>query len=243
MLSSLFDEYSLNARVRPALLAILSPTVFFYLAFPQLYKHLAGAMSIFVVFGLVTALAHFSRSMGKAAEKRLFSVWQGKPTTLILRHADDQIDAITKRRYRAFLTENIDGWVAPTQDEEFNDPRASDQSYESAVRWLLEYTRDQKRYTILFKENISYGFRRNCYGIKWVAVALTLIPIMVFIADWRIQDVALVNAGELTKLVSVCLSVFLFTWWAFVVKADWVRDAANAYAVRLLASCENNERI
>jgi hypothetical protein len=242
MLSNLFDEYSLNARVRPALLALLSPTIFSYLAFPPLYNIIAGAISIFVVFGLVTTLAHLSRSAGRAAEKKLFSAWGGKPTTIMLRHNDVDIDPITKTRYHAFLSERIDRWVAPTEENELNDPRKADQLYNSAVRWLLEYTRDKKRYPILFKENISYGFRRNCYGIKWLAVILALMPTIVVAVDLHIQNVSIVSVGNLTTWVSICFSVFLFTWWAFVVRAEWVRDAAKAYALRLLAACETDGR-
>lgn len=134
MLSSIFDEYSLNARVRPALLALLPPTIFVYLAFPQLYSLLAGGLSIFVVFGLVTALAHYSRSKGKAVEKELYSRWGGKPTTIMLRSADDRIDSITKRRYYEFLSNKIDGWSAPTLKDESSDPSKADEHYESAVR-------------------------------------------------------------------------------------------------------------
>jgi len=242
MLSNLFDEYSLNARVRPALLALLSPVLFLYLAFPQLYNLLAGAISIFVVFGLVTALAHFSRSQGKATENMLFSTWRGKPTTIMLRNTDDHIDPITKRRYHAFLAKEIDGWIAPTEEDELIDLQKADQSYDSAVRWLLEYTRDQKKYSILFKENISYGFRRNCYGIKWFAVVITLIPIILIAADLINHNFSILNINNLTKWISLCLSALLFVWWVFVVKAEWVRDAANAYAIRLLSSCDNTVR-
>lgn len=242
MLSSLFDEYSLNARVRPALLALLSLTVFSYLAFPQLYNVLAGAISIFVVFGLVTALAHFCRSAGRAVENKLFSAWGGKPTTIMLRHKDAHIDSITKTRYHEFLAKNIDSWVAPNEEDELHDPCKADQAYDSAVRWLLEYTRDQKRYPILFKENISYGFRRNCYGIKWLAAILALVPLMVVLVDLLIENVSIVSLGELTTWVSVCFSAVLFGWWVFVVREAWVKDAATAYAVRLLAACESDGR-
>jgi hypothetical protein len=36
---------------------------------------------------------------------------------------------------------------------------------------------------LLFKENISYGFRRNCYGIKWLSVILALLPLAAVFAD------------------------------------------------------------
>lgn len=242
MLSSLFDEYSLNARVRPALLAFLSVTVFSYLAFPQLYNLLAGAISIFVVFGLVTALAHFCRSAGRATENRLYSAWGGKPTTKMLRHRDSQIDPVTKRRYHEFLAKNIQNWIAPSEENESHDPLKADQAYESAVRWLLEYTRDQKRYAILFKENISYGFRRNCYGIKWLAALITLAPIIVLVVDMLIEQVSVFSIGAPITLVSASFSLILFCWWVFVVKEAWVKDAASAYAVRLLAACESDGR-
>lgn len=242
MLSSLFDEYSLNARVRPALLALLSVTVFSYLAFPQLYNLLAGAISIFVVFGMVTALAHFCRSTGRAAENKLYSAWGGKPTMIMLRHSDSQIDPVTKRRYHEFLAKNIENWIAPSEEEESQDPRKADQAYESAVRWLLEYTRDQKQYAILFKENISYGFRRNCYGIKWLAAIITLVPIIALVIDMLIEQVFIFSVGAPTTLASVTISLILFCWWVFVVKEPWVKDAATAYAVRLLAACESDGR-
>lgn len=242
MLSSLFDEYSLNARVRPALLALLSLTVFFYLAFPQLYNALAGAVSIFVVFGLVTALAHYCRSAGRNLENKLFSAWGGKPTTSLLRHRDTHIDSITKNRYHEFLTRNIVKLVAPSAEDELNNPQKADQAYDSAVRWLLEYTRDQKRYPILFKENISYGFRRNCYGIKWLAVMLTLVPIVAVVVDYFVVTKTVVDVGEPSVWLSICLSMILSCWWVFVVRESWVRDAATAYAIRLLAACETDGR-
>lgn len=123
MLSSIFDEYSLNARVRPALLALLSLTAFLYLAFPKLYTTLAGSVSIFVFFGLVTAIAHYCRDAGRNVESKLFLAWGGKPTTILLRHRDAYLDPITKNRYHEFLTRNIDQWVAPCAEDELNNPQ------------------------------------------------------------------------------------------------------------------------
>lgn len=242
MLSSLFDEYSLNARVRPALLAFLPAVVFLYLVFPQLYSVLAGAVSIFVLFGLVTVLAHFSRGAGKTAEQDLFRAWGGKPTTIMLRHRDAYLDPVTKSRYHRFLVKNIDGWVAPIAEEELNDPQKADEKYDSAVLWLLEYTRDQKQYPLLFKENISYGFRRNCYGIKWLSIILTLLPIAAVFADHIFDGITFIDINAPIVWVSACLSVLLACWWAFVVKDTWVKDAAIGYAARLLAACEADGR-
>jgi hypothetical protein len=242
MLSSLFDEYSLNARVRPALLALLPPVAFLYLVFPQLYGVLAGAAGVFVVFGLVTVLAHFCRSAGKTAEQKLFTAWGGIPTTIMLRHRDVYFDPITKGRYHRFVAKNIEGWAAPSAEEELHDPHEADKKYDSAVRWLLEYTRDQKQYPLLFKENISYGFRRNCYGIKWLAASLALLPIAVFIPNFVIDGSSYIDGSTPNAWVLICLSALMFFWWIFVVKDAWVKDAAIGYAVRLFAACEADGR-
>lgn len=242
MLSSLFDEYSLNARVRPALLALLPLVAFLYLVFPQLYGVLAGAVGILVVFGLVTLLAHFSRSAGMTAEQKLFTAWGGRPTTIMLRHRDIYLDSVTKGRYHRFLAKNIDGWAAPSAEEELHNPHRADEKYDSAVRWLLEYTRDQKQYPLLFKENISYGFRRNCYGIKWLSVVLALLPIATVFADVIFDGISYIDISAPTAWVSICLSALLFCWWVLVVKDAWVKDAAIGYAARLFAACEAASR-
>jgi hypothetical protein len=242
MLSSLFDEYSVNTRVRPALLAFLPPVVFLYLMFPQLYGVLTGAVGIFVVFGLVTVLAHFSRDAGKTAEQDLFTAWGGKPTTIMLRHRDAYLDSVTKSRYHRFLEKNIDGWVAPRAEEELNNPQKADEQYDSAVRWLLEYTRDQKRYPLLFKENISYGFRRNCYGIKWLSIVLALLPMAAIFADIIFDAICYIDVNAPAMWASACLSVLLSCWWDFVVKGTWVKDAAIGYAARLLSASEADGR-
>lgn len=242
MLSSLFDEYSLNARVRPALLALLPLVVFLYLVFPQLYGVIAGAVGVFVIFGLVTALAHFCRSAGGAAEQKLFKAWGGRPTTIMLRHKDVYLDPITKGRYHRFLAKNIDGWAAPSAEDELHDSLKADQKYDSAVRWLLEYTRDQKQYPLLFKENIGYGFRRNCYGIKWLSAILALLPIAAVITDFIYDGISYTDISAPTVWVSIFLSALMFCWWVLVVKVAWVKDAAIGYAVRLLAACEADGR-
>lgn len=220
------------------MLALLPIVAFAYLVFPQLYSTLAGAAGLFLVFGLVTAVAHFCRWAGRRAEKQLYSSWGGRPTTIMLRHRDSEIDSITKRRYHDFLARNISGWVAPSAGEEAEKPEIADQAYDSAVRWLLEHTRDKNQYAMLFKENISYGFRRNCYGIKWLAVAMAWLPVLLVIGDAFIGEVSVLSLESPTLWVSMFLSLGLFFWWAFVVNAQWVKDAAEAYALRLLSACE-----
>ena len=70
---------------------------------------------------------------------------------------------------------------------------------------------------------------------------LTLVPIIAVVVDYFIINKSF-DVGAPTAWVSVCLSVILTCWWVFVVREVWVRDAATAYAIRLLAACESDGR-
>lgn len=239
MLSNIFDEYSLNARVRPSLLALLPLIVATYVSFPVLYDIVATLLSIIVACGLITALAYFSRHQGRNTEKKLFSLRGGKPTTLILRHLDDTLDEHTKARYHKYLSEEIHEWSAPTIEDEQQNQDAADKLYDSAVRWLLEKTRDTKKYRLLFNENISYGFRRNARGIKWFGIACTFTAILLAISSIYPDTDYLDFRKYALELSSLIFSILMLIWWLIVVSYSWVRDAADSYALRLLAACEN----
>src|SRR5436853_2064942 len=145
--ASLFDAYGLRARLLPALLLVLPAAVVFSLLFPALYATLArvfGSLGV-VAVGLFF-LAHVIRARGRLLEKRLYSEWGGIPTTAWLRHRDDNLDSITKARYHRFLESRIDGLKMPSAESETNDPAAADKAYASAVKWLLEYTRNAKSF-------------------------------------------------------------------------------------------------
>ncbi|MEW8062186.1 MAG: hypothetical protein AB2758_20845 [Candidatus Thiodiazotropha endolucinida] len=241
MLSNLFDEYSLNARVRPSLLALLPLIIATYISLPALYNIVATLLSIIVACGFITALAHYSRHRGRKTEERLFSLWGGKPTTIILRHLDDTLDGHTKTRYQKYLTEQISGWSAPTIEDEQRSPDTADKLYDSAVRWLLEKTRDTKQYRLLFIENISYGFRRNARGIKWFGVMCSVIAVLLIIVNIYPNPDYLDSKKYSLEYSSLIFSIVMFMWWLVVVSDTWVKDAAESYALRLLAVCENQK--
>src|SRR5207302_5823609 len=122
------------------------------------------------------------RARGRLLEKRLYSEWGGIPTTAWLRHRDDNLDSITKARYHRFLESRIDGLKIPSAESETNDPAAADKAYASAVKWLLEYTRNAKSFPLVFNENVYYGFRRNTLAAK--PVALYLLGGIAVMAAW-----------------------------------------------------------
>jgi len=96
----------------------------------------------------------------------------GQPSLLFLRHRDKSINAPTKQRYHALLRSR--GLPVSTKEEEAADPTAADGLYQSAIDWLLEQTRDTRKFSLLLNENIDYGFRRNLLGLKPIALVVSV---------------------------------------------------------------------
>jgi hypothetical protein len=231
--SQLLDAYGRNARLKPALLVLFPSIITIAIWYPDLYTIATGLVSMATACGITLFLTDYARVRGRAIEQHFQRKWGGKPTVILFRHSDATIDAGTKNRYAKFLSMQISGWTQPTYEEEAQDPFAADQRYDSAFRWLLEYTRDKKKFPLLFSENVTYGFRRNVYGLK--PIGLT-IAVLTFLAN----AVAIYLSPSFTPAqcavtVVSFLSVFM---WLLIVSEAWVRDAADVYGIRLLAACE-----
>jgi hypothetical protein len=233
-LKELFDEYSRSTRLQPALLLVLPVLITLFVWTPSVYGFGGTIFGLAVGCGFFALVVHFTRSRGRAAEKRLYQRWGGKPTTAWLRHSDTNLNTHTKARYCTFLAQHVNGWIVPTPEDELRDTAEADARYESAVVWLLEYGRDRKRFPLVFKENVSYGFRRNLYGLKPFGIALS-------IASTGLNGIGLYLAGTSATTIqisSLLISIAFVAIWLLVINPNWVRDAANGYARALLACCD-----
>lgn len=230
------DTYSIKARLQPEFLVLLPVALAITAWLPG---HLAAwkTVSSFALYiGVWVLLAELGRDLGRHKQPALFQRWGGAPTTRLLRHRDTTLDAITLTRYHAFLSTAINHRL-PTRPEEEADPRAADALFESAVKFLLEATRDETRFPLVLKENISYGFRRNLWGMKPAAILLCLLGLaacLAHIAQILLSD-ALLPPLSLAMAVS---TILLMVIWALRVTPNWVKLAAEAYALRLLAACD-----
>ena len=232
------DAYGRKARLQPALLMLFPLFVTVAVWFPALYDFAWGMLGLAVACGVTILFAHMARMRGRSAERRLFSLWSGKPTTIWLRHRDAKLDAHTTSRYHRFLNEHIPEWEAPSETEERDDPGTADARYDSAVRWLLEYTRDHKRFPLVFKENVSYGFRRNLYGLKPLGLAVAMLCIAMNAGALYLYQHDEASSLNPMGVVSLVLSLLAAVGWLILVGPSWVRDAADAYSKALLASCD-----
>ena len=242
LVSGLFDTYDRKARLTPVLLASIPPIgvlVCLYSINLQAQTTLIGLLATLGVFSL---LASICRSLGKRLEDSLYESWGGKPTTQLLRHSNCYIDFVTKTRYHSFLSKKIKTRF-PTEEQESKKPEIADQVYSSAVKWLQEQTRDKKKFNLLFTENTSYGFFRNCLGIKYIAITIAFLSILWVLMAYKNLAFSGVSADNflifpIGIIASLSISVSMIGVWMFYFTKNSVKSAAFTYAVSLLRTCD-----
>lgn len=241
VLKAVSRPYERKARLYPAFLCLL-PIVGVAIGEYGLKLKLSEALvTLSVSIGVFFLLANIAREAGKRLESQLYQAWGGIPTVQMLRHRESRIDRITKAGHHAFLSQKL-GIPFPSESDEIADPIAADHAYAAGSRWLLEATRDTKKFDLLFDENIAYGYRRNALGLKRIALAICGAAIAwVLIAEQVLttRGIAVSMVGHLSPgaLGSIALSAALaLIWLGFFTKIA-VKSAAFAYADALSRAC------
>jgi hypothetical protein len=235
---SFIDTYTIRARLFPAIIAgapviALAAILVSWdrLGLPHLIATIALGVLLFV-------LSDVARRRGRAIEPGLIERMGGLPSIVILRHQDPTFDEPFKVRALKFLASKIGG-KPPTAAEEQKDPDGADNFYARCGNWLREHTRDTKKFKILFEENITYGFRRNLYGLKWPALILNaaIVALCLVLLSYRLPfDL---NRPLTAELLSVLVIAFLHAaYLTLFVTETGVKEASRQYARQLILSCE-----
>ena len=242
MLNSLLDPYDRKARLAPALLCGLPLFVSVLLLVPEVGAIWAAVGGLVLYCGGATFLVQIGRDRGKVLEPKLYASWDGKPSVAMLRHSDTRLNASTKNRYRGFLQRTVPELALASPEEERISPEAAEDGYESANSWLLAQTGDRERFRLLFGENINYGFRRNVWALRPWAFSLEATAIVVVgvvaLESWTGELSTTFRAISVELWASLVLIVVHAHFFAFKIRAGWVRLAAEAYAQQLLAACD-----
>ena len=233
----LFDAYSLRARLFPAIIAAAPALAALALLISWKSFGLSNLVATLGLLVLLFAIADLSRSRGKAIEGKLYAEHGGMPSITLFRRNNSTIDAGSKDRYREFLAGKL-GVAVPTVHEENTDQGAADAFYDQCGNWLRQNTRDTKKFSILFSENVTYGFRRNLLGVKVLALCLnviivTLCTFILWRTSWTI-DTPMGNRTTVVLVVAAAHAVYMFL--AASRTAVW--DAAKAYGRELILSTE-----
>jgi hypothetical protein len=231
------DPYERKARLAPGLFTMLPLLVPLVCIYGARHPILTGLVALLVSCGAMYTLASVARVRGKKLEERLVQVWGGMPTTLALRHRDETLDSVSKRRYHDAIVSKL-GIAMPTAEEEALAPAKADDTYVGATKRLRELTRSNK--SLLLKENIAYGFHRNMLAMKPIGIVTCLLGLVYGLALAGVVDldplaVNLVNLARpgLAAAMTLVISVVLLATWLFYFDADTVKRIGFAYAERL----------
>jgi hypothetical protein len=228
------DIYTLKARIFPAFLLCL-PVALAVTAWAPEAK--LPTIALFGITGNVAVsflVAERVRDQGKAKEPELWKSWGGPPTTQLLRHKNPEVSPQMRNTWRQAL-EELYGSALPTAASETKAPEKADQAYEAAVFRLRERTREAEKYPLVFKENVSYGFRRNLWALKPTGICLAGASTLACAAK-----IAMANFTEWTieshAVIAFVACVVLLVWWLMAITKTWVRTPAFEYAKRLLGA-------
>ena|SRR5579863_1240664 len=237
-LSLLTDSYDRPARLYPALLLLAPVVCVFFLLTSQDLTVLRTITAITVSCGGAFLLSQLARDSGKKLEKKLFAQWGGLPSVAIFRHRDTRLNSITKSRYHSKLSKLVQGAKAPSPDQETADPNSADTIYGAWSDYIRINTRDVKKFPLLFRENINYGYRRNVFGLRWYGLLVCSICVLASAIQGYVQYRASQKI-PLEVTTSMAILLLFVVLWFFRFTSSWVRIPADAYAERLAEATES----
>lgn len=245
VISKAFDLYTIRARLYPVILCVLPLGGLFALFHLNVADTVPKTtVSALVIVALAFFIAAVVRDRGRNYEAT-FVQRHGWQTTVLLRHANSEIDTLTKRRYHATLAE-LAGFSMPSLDEEFASAEDADDVYRSATKKLIERRRDDS-FKILQFENASYGFWRNFVPLRTFAITLASLVMIVAVAmavasDGRFESFGAFEAhlhdmSSLAVVCAVCEAAYIGLLLALVNERAVLRAARN-YAHALLKTLD-----
>jgi hypothetical protein len=228
------DRYDLMARPRPALFALIPVFLVVGVRVPEVRNAVGALVSAATACGLTYFLISLARSQGRALEQRLGERVGRLHSARLLTLEDPTLSRETKKRYHAFLAKK--GLTLSALEEERADPALAFDRTRSAADWLLMHAKPDAKKTLLFEDNIAYGFMRNLRGLKGIAIGIDALMMMangaLIAASWADRPAVIGGA-----LIEIALLVVLLLWIFFVTEAA-VAQASLAYAQRLFSLCE-----
>jgi hypothetical protein len=233
------DYYTIRARLFPAILAVAPALALagFEVSWDGL--NLSQLIATIAIAVVLYAFADIARRRGKTIEPALVEKQGGLPSTTMLRHRDSTFSQQEKARYLGFIAKQLKE-QAPSAADEARDPAAADGFYVRAASWLRSKTRDRKRFNILFEENVTYGFRRNLFGLKWpalVANAAVVIATACLLA-WTVPHEW--THPMIPRLVTVLVIAVVHAFYIVTTATErGVIEAGRQYARQLILSTED----
>jgi hypothetical protein len=240
----LSDPYDRPARLYPGLLVVLPIAVLLAGLYGTTHNPASVVLPVLGFCGAGYLLGRLSRDAGKRLQERLFAKWGGAPTTQLLRYRNTIFDEHTKERFHNTIAKGI-GKSFPTREAERLDPVAADELYRAGTTWLIGQTRNTKTFPLVFKENVAFGFHRNCLGVRIMGIIAAAISITWALLHAEVLSIfsPYLSPQRLLSLepgaaVALCVAVAMLLVWLFPLNEAAAKRTGFAYAERLLQSCD-----
>lgn len=224
------DAYSFRARLQPGFLAVLPGVVNAYLLWD--IRAVTAIWPLVVTAGGTFFVANLTRGRGIRVQNKLIQQWDGLPTTRALRLNTPEINSVLRARRRSQI-QRLTELRLPTHTEESAEPEAADTIYQAATRILITKVRDEPSiYPRVQDENTNYGFRRNLYSLK--PIALTIL------AFAGVGCIAIGTRDGVTAplIVAAATNAAILAAWVLVITPSWVQQVGEQYAERLFDALE-----
>lgn len=228
------DEYERQARLAPGVLALLPVAVVVVIYGVSFSPLVTSLGSLLFLAGGPLLLAETVRHQGRKIQEDIWQSWGGSSTTRKLRLCESSQNTVRREAWRTAISSVTKIELQSLRSEKAN-PERADETIELAVSKLRDRTRDSVKFPRVKKENRSYGFQRNIYGIRWfgrlVSVGALLLVLTYLL--WVYQGVGWSILGFSNFAAFASLVMFLF-FWLLVPSLGRVKSAADAYADELL---------
>lgn len=235
-LSKHFEHYAIHARFMPVFV-VLFPLVLTILAwFPQAKTILGGAMTLLISFGIMSFLSIYISNLGNDLQDNYFEKWGGAPSTLLLLPSNKKLDRYTKQRYFKWLNRKCSGLDLPdTLDGQVE----NEELYEkirSASNYMREYTRDRKKYSQVYNDNVAYGFARNIVAIK--KAGLVVASISLASNGLFLYFLTTTDFPHTLNFISLFASAICLLIHSIVLNEQFVKRRGYRYARTLFETCD-----
>ena len=138
--------------------------------------------------------------------------------------------------------ERATGLDLPTVAEEQQDPRGSDARYEIAATRLIELTRSQTDFPLIYAENKNYGFERNLLAMRKPGLIIGFSSAIALMGAIALAHLGTIDNRYTDLYVGLLVVVAEVTAWVAVPNESRVRIAGERYAFRLLDSASRLRR-
>jgi len=223
---SILDYYETRARFLPTL--IIGMPVIFTLNF-VLKSQIVNIISligsnIILLLVIVYPFSFLIRYCGRKIEYKLWSSWDGPPSTRFLRWSDSFFGDQYKKQLHETIRKNLLIDLS-TDQEEKADPEIADNKINQAFMQARSIIRLQDPQGLSYRHNAEYGFNRNLLGSRTIWLLLSMAGVSLCTILWFCKGY---EANFYLLLNIVWLLFAIIYGWIFLPSS--VRQSADRYA-------------